>query len=264
MCRSSRWSLPTALVLGLASILGLASPGPCAEDAADKPVKAVLWIGGFAHEFDEIAKVMTRTLPRHVPIEIEVVRDGRFLDAPDAKDLDVILMNHCHESTKDVLTDAQKQKLLDVVRGGVGVVAIHASYYSFLDWDAVHELHGTRFIKHGEVDIKLTVTVVDRNHPITKDLPETFETHGELYQSEPLAKDCHLLARAKEQDKPQEYPSVWTKQYGRGRVAVILPAHWLDAYEKPDFQKLIANSARWASRRSTLPYSNREEADHGR
>jgi type 1 glutamine amidotransferase len=203
-------------------------------------------VGGFAHDFDAFAEIMTDFLPKQVPIDIEVVRDGSFLDSPDARGLDVIIMNHCFKSAEGVLTEDQKGKLLKTVRSGTGVVAVHASYYSFLEWDQCREIYGAKFVQHGDVDIMIEVGVTDRDHPIMKGLPESFELHSELYQSTLLAADCHLLAVAKEKDTEQEFPSVWTRKYGGGRVVTILPAHWPDSYHSKDFQKLIAESVRLA------------------
>jgi type 1 glutamine amidotransferase len=128
-------------------------------------------------------------------------------------------------------------------------VAVHASYYSFLDWEAVHELYGPRFTQHGSSDVNVTVRFTDRAHPITRDLPETFSVRTELYESTPLPEDCRLLAMAREEGKAQEHPSVWTREYEAGRVVTILPAHWPEAYRVPEFQQLIANSVLWAGHR---------------
>jgi type 1 glutamine amidotransferase len=234
----------------LALILGpLAASASTAEETSAGPIQAVLWIGGFAHDFESMARIMAATLPQHAPLEIEVARDGSFLDRPDSNRPDVILMQHCHESASGVLTESQKKNLLKLIQGGTGVVAVHASYYSFVGWEEVRALYGTRFIQHGEVDIDLSVRFVDREHPITRALPAAIVTHSELYQSEPLAKDCHLLAVARQNGTDTEYPSVWTRMFGQGRVVTILPAHWPDAYEKAAFQKLIAGSAKWAAKR---------------
>jgi len=229
--------------------LGMLALVPC-TGAQEAPAKlhGVLWVGGFAHDFDAFATITQESLPQRIAIELRVVRDGSFLDRPEADELDVIVMNHCFEKAEGVLSEAQKQKLLDLVRGGVGVVAIHASYYSFLDWDAVHDLYGARFTQHGSSEINVDVRFVDRSHPITRDLPETFRVRTELYESTPLAEDCHVLAMAKEEGKEQEHPSVWTREYGKGRVVTILPAHWPEAYKVPEFQQLIANSVRWAAK----------------
>jgi type 1 glutamine amidotransferase len=235
------------------SLLVVAPTGDSQEQAEGEKIRAVLWVGGFAHDFDAFAAITTEFLPQRIPLDMEVVRDGSFLDAPAADTLDVIVMNHCFESAEGVLNETQKQKLLDLIRGGVGVVAIHASYYSFLKWDAVRELYGARFTQHGSSDAMVDVRMVDRAHPITRDLPETFRIRTELYESTPLAEDCHVLALAREEGKQQEHPSVWTRQYGKGRVVTILPAHWPEAYRVAEFQQLIANSTRWAAARRDEP-----------
>lgn len=218
--------------------------------AAENKIQAVLWIGGFAHDFEASAKVIVPALEKRLSIEIPVVRDGSFLDEPRADQLDVIVMLHCHKSTEGVLTEKQKGKLLKLIKGGVGVVALHASYYSFLEWNECHELYGARFTKHGSSKAVIVVRTVDKNHPITKGLTGAFEVVTELYQSTPPAEDCHILALARERDSKEEYPSVWTRAYGQGRVVTILPGHWPDSYKVPDFQRLIAASTTWAAART--------------
>ncbi len=214
-----------------------------------KKLKGVLWIGGHAHDFEAIAKILEPGIERLIPIELTVVRDGSFLDDPDVDKLDIILEKHCFRYTKGVLTEAQKAKFLKLVRGGLGVVAVHASYWSFLKWDERHELHGTRFIKHGSPKARILVHTVDKEHPITRILDDSFHVVSELYESKPLPDDCHVLARAKEVDKDPWHPSVWTRRYGKGRVVTILPGHWPDSFKVEGFQKLIARSILWASRR---------------
>jgi len=223
-----------------------------AQLAPRKPekLKTVLWIGGHSHDFEAIAKITTDFLAKRIPVEIEVVRDGSFLGSPDANQLDVILMNHCYDSAKGVLNEEQKQALLELVHGGTGIVAIHASYYSFVKWDEYHDkFFGVRFTRHEEVDVMLEVTIMDKKHPITRTrgLDEVFEVHSELYESTPVPKDCCILAYSKQEGQPRRHPSVWTKTYGGGRIVTILPAHWPDAYHVAGFQKLIAASVLWAA-----------------
>jgi type 1 glutamine amidotransferase len=240
--------LQSGSLMAAGAVSSMLSLAGCVSTPTGKPPRrrAVLWVGGFAHDFDAFAEIMTDFLPKQVPVDIEVVRDGSFLDSPEAQVLDVIIMNHCFKSAEGVLTEGQKSKLLETVRTGTGVVAIHASYYSFVKWDQCREIYGAKFINHDDVDIIIEVRVTDRNHPITEALPESFELHSELYQSTPLAADCHLLAVAKEKGTETEYPCVWIRKYGDGRVVTILPAHWPDSYHSKDFQKLIAEGVRWA------------------
>jgi type 1 glutamine amidotransferase len=234
----------------LGSILVAVAPGspPLAAEQS-KTVPVVLWVGGFAHDFEAFAKILSRELPKQAPLQIEVVRDAGFLNRPQSERPAVILMDHCYQSAEGVLTKQQKAALLEWVHSGVGVVAVHASYYSFPEWNEVRELYGPRFIKHEKVDQYIAGKFVDRGHPITKDLPETFRLRSELYQSTPLPGDCHLLATATDEGATTAHPSVWTRNYGKGRVVTILPAHWPDAYNVKEFQQLIANSVLWAAAR---------------
>ena len=243
-----------------AAVLLAAMQAPAS--ATENKIQAVLWIGGFAHDFEATAKIIVPALKKWLSIEIPVVRDGSFLDEPHADQLDVIVMLHCHKSTEGVITEKQKGKLLKLIKGGVGVVALHASYYSFLEWDECHELYGARFTKHGSSKAVIIVRTVDKNHPITKGLTGAFEVVTGLYQSTPPADDCHILARARERDSKEEYPSVWTRSYGQGRVVTILPGHWPDSYKVPDFQRLIASSTTWAAARteSTKTSADKKEA----
>lgn len=211
-------------------------------------IRAILWVGGFAHDFEKIAEILSRELPGRLPVEIEVVRDGTFLDRLEDGGVDVLIFSHCIESVEGVLTDPQRKRLLDRVRGGLGVVALHASYYSFVQWDAVHELFGARFIQHGSSDATLVVDLVDRRHPITRGI-EGFEITSELYESTPLADDCQVLAKAHERGSTKSHPVAWTRRYGRGRVATLLPGHFPEGYRIERFQKLIARSISWAAGR---------------
>jgi len=246
--RLGRSCVGVFLTLGLQGgiVLGIVPAKALAAEPPQK-IKTVLWVGGFAHDFDAFAKILSQELPKQAPIRIEVVRDAGFLDRPDSQRPAVILMDHCYQSAESVLTGQRKAKLLAWVRGGVGVVAVHASYYSFPEWKEVRQLYGPTFIKHEKVDQYIVGRFVDRSHPITKNLPETFRLRSELYQSTLLPADCHLLAVAKDEGAAAEHPSVWTRGYGKGRVVTILPAHGPDAYQVKDFRQLIANSVLWTA-----------------
>jgi len=224
--------------------------GTCGCSSFNRNINAAIWIGGFAHEFEPAAEIIkTEILGDLTDNEIEIVHDGSFLDSPYAAQLDVIVMHHCFQTDKGVLTDSQRQKLIDLVCNGVGVVAIHASYYSFPEWADVHDIYGARWIDHGPVDVTLNICTVDDQHPIMRNVDPSFEVVSELYRSTPLANDCHVLANAREKNSDKIEPSVWIRKYGKGRVVTILPGHGPDAFKVPNFQKIIAQSTLWAAGR---------------
>ncbi len=248
-----RW-IPWLVLVTLSQVCGQTDslPGPAertvsaaTKAAPHRPLKVVLWVGGFAHEFKKVVAILSEALPSQLPMQMSVAWNGDFLDAPDQPD--VILMYHCHKAAKGVLTSAQQDKLLAMVKAGVGVVAVHSSYYSFLKWDAYHDFHGARFIKHGKSEAKLQITLTKKQHPIFAGLDTPIELVSELYQSTPVPKDCQILGHSREGNgKPQ--PSIWTRDYGKGRVVTILPGHWPQNYRHPPFQRLILNSLTWVTK----------------
>ncbi|MCP3919136.1 MAG: hypothetical protein GY711_26650 [bacterium] len=228
-----------ALLILLCSIASFGSP----QEESGEPLEVVLWLGGFAHEFATVGSILGDVLPQQHPMQMSVAWNGDFLDAPEWPD--VILMYHCHESTKDVLTEPQKDKLLAMVEAGVGVVALHASYYSFLEWDEYHELYGARFLEHGASEVRLRVTPIETQHPIFSDIDGPLEIISELYHSTPVPADCHVLAHSQENGRGEPQPSIWTRRYGKGRVVTILPGHFADNYREAPLQRLILNSMAW-------------------
>jgi type 1 glutamine amidotransferase len=234
------------------ALVAMGTPAATAEQAEKsrepRKLKVVLWTGGGAHDYKAISQILCEDLPRIGPLEIHAVQDGKFLDERDQRPFDAILMNHCFGKRAGVLTPAQQVKLLSTIREGTGVAAVHCSYWSFGEWKDFREVFGATFIRHGR-NAKIIVRFVDRQHPISRALPETIDLSCELYQSTPLAKDCHVLAVAKHAGTEAEHPSVWTKSYGKGRVVTILPAHPVDSFRVPDFQKLIVRGLLWSAGR---------------
>lgn len=236
-------------ILATFGALAAMCPQAAAEESPGRKLTAVYWTSGTHHDYEAMTKILPPALSKLIGTEVKVCTDAKFLDAPDAGQLDVIIMNHCYQKAEGVLTEKGKRRLLDLIRGGVGVVAVHASYYSFPEWKDIRELYGAQFTRHGSSKAVVVVETVDKKHPIMQGLADSFEVVSELYESTPLAKGCHVLARAHEKEKQAAHPSVWTRMYGKGRVVTILPGHWPDNYTSPDFQRLIARSAQWAAGR---------------
>ncbi|MBN1343524.1 MAG: ThuA domain-containing protein [Phycisphaerae bacterium] len=234
------------LVVAVLVCLGAVQLTAVAAQAKPK-LRAIYWTTGTHHDYDAMEKVFVPVLSKHM--DVRVCRDASFLDDMEKKPFDVIVMNHCFQTTEGMLDAARQKKLLDVIRGGIGVVAVHASYYSFPKWDAVREVYGAKFTTHASAKAKVTVRTVDPKHPIMKPQPSSFVIVTELYQSTPLAEGCHVLALAKEEGKDGEHPSVWTNMYGKGRVVTILPGHWPESFKQKEFQDLIIRSALWAADR---------------
>lgn len=91
------------------------------------------------------------------------------------------------------------------------------------------------------------------SHPITEGL-EDFDVVTEQYWV--LADDyIDVLATTTQKvlpygtwNRPVVSPAVWTRQWGKGRIAIITPGHSIDVLEHPTVSTLVKRSMLWAAR----------------
>ena len=106
------------------------------------------------------------------------------------------------------------------------------------------------------------VTIVDKNHPITRGLTDFPQPNDELYANlkwQPegsfhvlaTAWDDHKLYNGKaKQPTPGDgltHPMLWTVDYGQGRVFATALGHDADAMKSDGFIKSFARGAEWAA-----------------
>ena len=158
--------------------------------------------------------------------------------------------------------DAAEQGFLEAVRGGTGVAVIHAANNAFPGWKEYEELvalcwrEGTGHGKFHPFDIAIT----DRDHPITRGLPDLRGHPDELYHKlvHMHGTDYRVLATALSSTESggtgANEPMVIVKQYGEGRVFHTPLGHvWSNSpaqhasHEDPQFRNLIVRGVEWAA-----------------
>jgi len=176
----------------------------------------------------------------------EVTKVEENLDALKAENLkpfDVVVFFY----TVGTINEEQKRGVMNFVKDGKGFVGFHAAADSFRgdpDWDA---FIGGHFIGHPPYR-PYKVTIVDREHPITKGLSD-FTVTDEQYI---LSYDCrvHVLCTAPHEGKPM--PVAWTKSWGKGRVFYTGMGHDAKACSQEIFGTLICRGALWAAKQKCL------------
>jgi len=97
------------------------------------------------------------------------------------------------------------------------------------------------------------VQIVDRDHPITRDVQDfvlTDEQHYMHYDKEPE----HVLAVSINEDGHTfkelgvRCEAAWAYEYGRGRVCYLAPGHTIPALWNPEYAKMQQNAVRWLLR----------------
>ena len=155
------------------------------------------------------------------------------------------------------LSDAQKADLLSFVKDdGKGFIAIHTSELAFPSWPDYGRLIGGRYDEHPWTK-EAGVIVEDRNFPATRHLPPVFNLHEEFYQTKDFSRsDIRVLLRLDTDHldltgplvhrTDKDFPLVWAKTYGKGRVFVSLLNHAIDSWDNPDLQKMYLEAIKWS------------------
>lgn len=155
------------------------------------------------------------------------------------------------------LSAEQKADLLAFVHDdGKGLVVGHAATVAYFDWPEWAELIGGRLA--GELDAKARILVEDPDFPGA----DSFGTPSfEFAEQHPILREpydrtsCDVVMRLEPASIPAsqrgrrddgDYPVVWTRRYGAGRVVNIGWGHHEHTWDDPRFRRLVLGAVLWA------------------
>lgn len=148
-----------------------------------------------------------------------------------------------------VLTADEADVLAAHVRGGGGLLALHAAVICFdtqpawpatvgASWDWERSAHPPL----GE--ILVTVTDIGRGHPLTAGL-ESFPIVDEAYGF--LREEPDIVPLLTADHGGRTHPLLWARQVGEGRVVTDLLGHDLSSLTHPTHAEILRRAARWVT-----------------
>ncbi|MFF5973533.1 ThuA domain-containing protein [Streptomyces sp. NPDC012769] len=207
---------------------------------------------GYRHESIPAAAAALGELAAAAGLSAETTEDpAAFTPERLARCAAVVLVS----TTGTVLTDAGRAAFEAYVRGGGGLLAVHAAANAEPDWPFYGDLLGTRFDGHPEIQPG-TVCVDTHDHPATAALPDRWERTDEWYNFtvNPRATGVRVLARADETGYHggtlgADHPLVWCRDTApdHGRVLFTALGHATEAYADPVFRTHLAGALRWVT-----------------
>jgi type 1 glutamine amidotransferase len=155
------------------------------------------------------------------------------------------------------LDEQQKADLLKFVHDdGKGFVAAHVALTALASWPEFGEMLGGTYDEHPWGNVAGTVINEDPNFPATKHFPATFDFTDEFYQVKGLSREkSHVLLRLDLSKMPPnpgvhskdgDFPFVWAKMYGKGRVFYSSFAHAASTWDNPDVSKMYFEAIKWS------------------
>jgi type 1 glutamine amidotransferase len=153
---------------------------------------------------------------------------------------------------------AQKADLLSFVRDdGKGFIGIHSAAITFLSWPEYGKMLGGRFDGHPWGEFKAPLVVEDSKFPGMKHFPRQFTLQDEIYQIKDFSRDnvrvlLRLdagqldLSRKGVHRQNQDFPVIWARQYGKGRVLYNGLGHSPEVWDRRDVQKMWHDMVLWS------------------
>jgi len=218
--------------------------------AAEGKVK-VLIVTGFdvaSHKWEESSRAVHAILQESGRFDVTVSTDKEVFASSELKDYDVVILSYGFWKEAEPGEQA-KSGLLDYVRNGGGVVALHFACSSFQDWQEYAVLLGRVWKQgvggHGPYG-EFEVNIKDPKHPITKGLQD-FTTEDELYSKLTGDEEIEVLASAYSEWSGKVEPIVFVKRYGEGRVVQNVLGHSMASKQNAAYQRLLINGVEWAA-----------------
>jgi type 1 glutamine amidotransferase len=232
----------------LASLLMIPFASRCCEGAEKVKVLIVTGFDAGAHKWEESAKLNQSILQTSDRFEVAMSTDKEIFASPKLSDYDVLVLNFGFWNEPDP-SETSKAGLLNYVKGGGNIVALHFACSAFQNWKEYGDMLGRVWVKgvggHGPYG-EFTVKIKDAGHPVTKGLKD-FKTEDELYAKLSGDAQIQVLATADSDWSGKTEPIVFAKTYGKGRVLQNVLGHGVDAKQNPAYQRLLRRGVEWAA-----------------
>ena len=224
-----------------------AAPGK-ATVKPKKPRKLLVFnlCKGFRHSSIECGAKALEILGRKTGAYETVVSEDVSMFAPEKlRQFDAVCFNN---TTGELFDDpALKKSLLEFVKGGKGIVGVHAATDCFYKWAEFGEMMGGYFHGHpwGANDT-VTLKIEEPDHPLCAPFEgKTFVVTDEIYQfREPYSREKLRVLLSLDTSKTDmkkggikrtdgDFAVSWVRQYGKGRVFYCSLGHREDIFWNP-------------------------------
>ncbi len=185
--------------------------------------------------------------------------DMNVFDAKNLAQYDAVVFNN---TTKlDFNEPNQKQALMDFVKGGKGIIGIHAATDNFYNWPEAAEMMGGQFVAHPwTANGTWAIKNYEPNHPLNAAFKgRGFRVKDEIYRQKRMSSvENRRVLLALDLDDPatknakgaeesdRDMPVSWIRDYGKGRVFFCGLGHNNEIFVNPAILKHCLDGIQFA------------------
>ena len=235
---------------------------PVAPPAQPRKIIIFTMTKGFRHSSIPLAAKTMEMMGEKTGAWKTVITDKvEDFAADNLAKFDAVVIDQCTgDLFKDLPKDKQdemKKGLVEFVKGGKGIVGIHAATDCFYNWAEYGEMMGGYFQGHpfGHISVK----VEDPAHPLNAMFEgKSFEIKDEIYTfKKPYSRDSLRIllsmdwagsgyheSTANRPDK--DFALVWIREFGKGRVFYTAFGHQDHIFWHPEIMKQLLAGTQYA------------------
>jgi type 1 glutamine amidotransferase len=233
--------------------------------APARKIQVLIITGRDDHDWRGATPLMRQYLDAAGNFETRIAEEFRDAGPDSLKSYDVAVLVYSDKLPEERWSDRSRAALLDFVHSGKGLVIYHHSTTAFKDWPEYAKMCGGNYYasaQHSPIH-DFTVTFVDRDHPITSGLKQSFpQPWDELYASMQMqppgsyhvlatAWDDHALYKGRSRTPlvgpGANEPIMWTVDAGKGRVFATMLGHSAKATQSAGFIATFTRGVEWAA-----------------
>ncbi|WP_184550142.1 ThuA domain-containing protein [Mucilaginibacter sp. FT3.2] len=153
-------------------------------------------------------------------------------------------------TTGYMLNNYQQADLERYMQAGGNYVGIHAAADAEYDWHWYGRLVGAYFDSHPAMQ-EAVLNIIDKNHPSTRALPDTWKRTDEWYNFKSISKNLHVLITIDENSykggtNGVNHPMAWYHNFENGRAFYTELGHTDESYSDPAYLKHLLGGIQYA------------------
>ena len=205
---------------------------------------------GFRHSSIPAGKQAIIKLGAENGFTVDTTENADYFNEDSLKKYSAVVFLNTTDVHDSLLNNYQENAFERYIQAGGGFVGIHSATDAEYQWGWYTRLVGAHFLSHPQQQ-EAVLHVVDKNHPSTKHLPDTWKRKDEWYNFKQLSKDIHVLIKIDEKSyqggtNGDDHPMAWYHEYDGGRAFYTELGHTEESYQEENYLKHILGGIQYA------------------